>query len=170
MRGNRTATAASRPQTGFEDRPGHQAHAFLVHLRVYYIAYLWRRVSTLTSPVRLVTPAASEYSSQAWAYLRLVPRLSRSPAREISPLSLQMVFMRSNTDSAASREAKSVPPTSTASPRLTSRRIAGVGSAAGGCVPAACKSSSNCSASRSSSGGTESACCRLTPVSVTLIV
>src|SRR5215210_8888880 len=38
MRGNRTATAALRPQTGFEDRPGHQAHAFrdthkiLVHL------------------------------------------------------------------------------------------------------------------------------------------
>ena len=28
MRGNRTATAALRPQTGFEDRPGHQAHAF----------------------------------------------------------------------------------------------------------------------------------------------
>ena len=30
MRGNRTATAVLRPQTGFEDRPGHQAHAFLV--------------------------------------------------------------------------------------------------------------------------------------------
>jgi hypothetical protein len=30
MRGNRTATAASRPQTGFEDRPGHQAHAFQI--------------------------------------------------------------------------------------------------------------------------------------------
>ena len=29
MRGNRTATAAVRSQTGFEDRPGHQAHAFL---------------------------------------------------------------------------------------------------------------------------------------------
>src|SRR5215212_3075747 len=28
MRGNRTATAALRSQTGFEDRPGHQAHAF----------------------------------------------------------------------------------------------------------------------------------------------
>src|ERR687893_3114814 len=95
--------------------------------RVYYIACLWRRVSTLTSPVRLVTPQASEYSSQAWAYLRLVPRLSRSPAREISPLSLQMVFMRSNTDSAVSRAAKSEPPSSTASLRLTSRRIAGVG-------------------------------------------
>ena len=26
--GNRTATDALRPQTGFEDRPGHQAHAF----------------------------------------------------------------------------------------------------------------------------------------------
>src|SRR5918998_6102921 len=30
MRGNRTATAVLRSQTGFEDRPGHQAHAFLV--------------------------------------------------------------------------------------------------------------------------------------------
>src|SRR5919106_3639585 len=30
MRGNRTATAALRSQTGFEDRPGHQAHAFLI--------------------------------------------------------------------------------------------------------------------------------------------
>src|SRR5215204_7017948 len=30
MQGNRTATAALRSQTGFEDRPGHQAHAFLV--------------------------------------------------------------------------------------------------------------------------------------------
>src|SRR3712207_9332459 len=29
MRGNRTAAALfPRPQTGFEDRPGHQAHAF----------------------------------------------------------------------------------------------------------------------------------------------
>src|ERR671916_775202 len=98
MRGNRTATAALRPQTGFEDRTGHQAHAFRAFEgRVYYIACLWRRVRTLTSPVRLVTPAASEYSSQAWAYLRLVPRLSRSPAREISPSSRQMVFIRSNT-------------------------------------------------------------------------
>src|SRR4028118_812416 len=32
MRGNRTATAAPRPQTGFEDRPGHQALAFRVWL------------------------------------------------------------------------------------------------------------------------------------------
>src|ERR671913_1699481 len=30
MGGNRTATAVLRTQTGFEDRPGHQAHAFLV--------------------------------------------------------------------------------------------------------------------------------------------
>src|ERR671910_2362826 len=30
MGGNQTATAALRSQTGFEDRPGHQAHAFLV--------------------------------------------------------------------------------------------------------------------------------------------
>src|ERR671912_945871 len=101
--------------------------------RVYYIACLWRRVSTLTSPVRLVMPRASEYSSQAWAYLRLVPRLSRSPAREISPLSLQIVFIRSSTDSAASREAKSEFPSSTASPRLRSNRVAGVDSAVGGC-------------------------------------
>src|SRR5918998_1008242 len=28
MGGNQTATGASRPQTGFEDRPGHQAHTF----------------------------------------------------------------------------------------------------------------------------------------------
>jgi hypothetical protein len=33
MRGNRTATAAPRPQTGFEDRPGHQAHAFQVRFK-----------------------------------------------------------------------------------------------------------------------------------------
>src|SRR5918994_582094 len=32
MRGNRTATAVLRPQTGFEDRPGHQAHAFQVYV------------------------------------------------------------------------------------------------------------------------------------------
>src|SRR5215208_5024335 len=140
MRGNRTATAASRSQTGFEDRPGHQAHAFQVSPLVYYMGCLWRRVRTLTSPVRLVTPEASEYSSQACAYLRLVPRLSRSPAREISPLSLQLGFMRANTASAAWREAERGAPNSAASPRLASRRMAGVGSDAGGSGPAACKS------------------------------
>src|SRR5215211_8275660 len=151
-------------KTGRATRPTHS----LSYGRVYYIACLWRRVSTLTSPVRLVTPQASEYSSQAWEYLRLVPRLSRSPGREILPLSLQMVFIRSNTDSAASRVAKSEFPNSTASPRLRSRRIAGVGSAVGGCGPAARRSSSNCSASRSSSGGTRFAFFRLTPLSVSV--
>src|SRR5215204_7256419 len=60
-------------KTGRATRPTHSWS----YGRVYYIACLWRRVSTLKSPVRLVTPQASEYSSQAWAYLRLVPRLSR---------------------------------------------------------------------------------------------
>src|ERR671912_63213 len=47
MRGNRTATAVLRTQTGFEDRPGHQAHAFLV---------LWQ------SLLHRVPVAAGEYS------------------------------------------------------------------------------------------------------------
>src|SRR3569623_1868177 len=36
MRGNRTATAVLRPQTGFEDRPGHQAHAFRAGQSLFY--------------------------------------------------------------------------------------------------------------------------------------
>src|SRR5215217_9074150 len=98
-------------KTGRATRPTHSWS----YGRVYYIVCLWRRVSTLTSPVRLVTPQASEYSSHAWAYLRLVRRLSRSSAREISPSSLQMVFIRTKTESAASRVAKSEFPSSTAS-------------------------------------------------------
>src|SRR5215208_3115009 len=47
MRGNRTATAARRSQTGFEDRPGHQAHAFLI---------LWQ------SLLHRLPVAAGEYS------------------------------------------------------------------------------------------------------------
>src|SRR3954466_11418482 len=33
---NRTATAVLRPQTGFEDRPGHQAHAFRAGQSLFY--------------------------------------------------------------------------------------------------------------------------------------
>src|SRR5215208_2768386 len=47
MRGNRTATAVLRSQTGFEDRPGHQAHAFLI---------LWQ------SLLHRLPVAAGEYS------------------------------------------------------------------------------------------------------------
>src|SRR5687767_12263786 len=47
MRGNRTAAAVLRSQTGFEDRPGHQAHAFLV---------LWQ------SLLHRLPVAAGEYS------------------------------------------------------------------------------------------------------------
>src|SRR5215210_2499318 len=52
MRGNRTATAALRSQTGFEDRPGHQAHAFLM---------LWQ------SLLHRLPVAAGEYSYVACA-------------------------------------------------------------------------------------------------------
>src|ERR671921_1183888 len=52
MRGNRTATAVLRSQTGFEDRPGHQAHAFLI---------LWQ------SLLHRLPVAAGEYSYVAFS-------------------------------------------------------------------------------------------------------
>src|SRR5918997_1502043 len=152
-------------KTGRATRPTHSG--FCGPDRVYYIALRWRRVRTLKSPVRLVTPAASEYSSQAWAYLRLVPRSSRNRPSEISPCSRQTAFILSKTSSAASLAAKSEPPSSTTSPRFKSNRNAGVGSVAGGSGPAARNPSSNLSASRSSSGGTPPTPARPMPVSVT---
>src|SRR5215211_3096000 len=159
----------TRPQTGFEDRPGHQAHAFRsspLQSVFYYTAYRCRRVRTLTSPVRLVTPTVSEYSSQAWAYLRLVPRRSRSPASEISPSPRQTVFISSSTLSAVSLEAKSFSPRLTAAPRCSNSRSAGVGSSAGGSSPACCRSSSSLLAPSSNSGGTSPASGKPTPASV----
>ena len=60
MRGNRTATAAPRPQTGFEDRPGHQALAFQTE-RVLPAEHVF---SYLTGP-----PRAYEGQDQAAALL-----------------------------------------------------------------------------------------------------
>src|SRR5918997_1807158 len=152
-------------KTGWATRPTHSG--FCGPDKVYYIALRWRRVRTRTSPVRLVTPAMSEYSSQACAYLRLVPRSSRNRPSEISPCSRQTAFILSKTSSAASLAAKSEPPSSTTSPRFKSNRNAGVGSVAGGSGPAARNPSSNLSASRSSSGGTPPTPARPMPVSVT---
>ncbi len=71
--GNRTATDVLRPQTGFEDWPGHQAHT-LRRLPLYpdfgTPPQRWRRVRTRISPTFRVRPATSAYLSRAWVYFR----------------------------------------------------------------------------------------------------
>ncbi len=94
--------------------------------------------------MRLVTPAESEYSSQACAYLRLVPRSSRKlTERDLTPLPTDGLYALQDLLGGLARSVEADPPRSTASPRFTRSRSAGVGSVAGGKGPAARNPSSS---------------------------